>query len=278
MNRRALIGIGIAVPAVILLGILVFLAQNSLLPGQPPPTRIAANVTPFTGAGGSPTAATGAAATSAPAATPTTAAAAATTPAGSATRPAGSAPSGATGTVAAGASTFVVVADKSQAKTTVNEQLARLPTRSDAVLTTNALRGQIVLGADGKPTSASTFEVDLRTLKSDSPQRDNYVQKNTLQTDQYPTATFVVTSVEGWQGMNDGQPMTFKLTGNLTIHGVTKPITFDTTATMQGNTLTGTATTQFTFQDFGMQNPNVANIVSTDNRIRLEMTISAQKG
>lgn len=284
MNRKALVGIGIAVPAVLIIGILIFLAQNSLLPGQPQPTRIAANVTPFAGTGSSSTAG----ATTAP----TTAAAASTivTPAPATTRPAGSAPSGTTtasassvaggavGTIPAGANAYIIVADKSQAKATVNEKLVRLPTRSDAVLTTNAMRGQIVLGADGKPTTASTFEVDLRTLKSDTSQRDNYVQKNTLQTNQFPTATFVITGVEGWQQMKDGQQTTFKLVGNMTIHGVTKPLTFDTTAMMQGNTLNGTAVTQFKFQDFGMQNPNIANIVSTDDTIKLEMTIGAQKG
>ncbi len=280
MNRKALIGILIAVPVVILGGILFFLQQNSLLPGQPQPTRIGANQTPFAGVGGSPAAGTSvsAVATTAIGATTTTSAAT-PAPAAPTTASASSVAGGAVGAVPAGANAFVIVADKSQAKTTVNEQLARLPTRSDAVHTTNAMRGQIVLGADGKPTSDSTIEVDLRTLKSDSSQRDNFIQRTTLQTAQFPTATFAVTGVEGWNGpLKDGQQATFKLVGNLTIHGVTKPATFDTTATMQGSVLTGTAVTQFKFQDFGMENPNIANIVSTDNTIKLEMTISAQKG
>ena len=62
----------------------------------------------------------------------------------------------------------------------------------------------------------------------------------------------------------------------MTIHGVTKPITFDTTATMNGDALNGTAKTSFTFEDFGMPPPKVA-IVTANNKIDLVMTIVAKK-
>ncbi|MDQ2786498.1 MAG: YceI family protein [Chloroflexota bacterium] len=177
-----------------------------------------------------------------------------------------------------GATTYAVNADQSQAKVTVNEKLAFLPSNSDAVLTTNAMQGQIVLGADGKPSDGSKIQVDLRTLKSDQTMRDNYIRQTTLQSDTYPLAEFVITGADGLNGpMQNGQQTTFKLLGTMTIHGVTKPVTFDTAATMNGGTLTGTATTAFTFEDFGMTPSNKANIVTVNDLITLQMTITATR-
>ncbi|MCA1668284.1 MAG: YceI family protein [Thermomicrobia bacterium] len=160
---------------------------------------------------------------------------------------------------------------------TVNEKLANLPAPSDAVLTTNAIQGQLFLGADTKPVTGAKIMVDLRTLKSDKTQRDNYIRTNTLQADQFPLAEYVVTGVDGWTGpLTDGQQSTFKILGMMTIHGVTKPVTFDTTATMQGGAVTGTATTTFKFEDFGLTPPNLT-IVKANDTIKLDLNIVASK-
>jgi len=311
MNRRAMIGAGIGIPLLIIAAFGIWLAgKGDKLPGQTQPTRIptvaafaspagtsvatGATVAPTTAAtaavptaAAAATVATGSAASAASPARPTTAASSAasgTAPAASAaagsTAPSGSsvAAGGPVGTIPAGANAYVIVADKSQAKTTVNEKLASLPTNSDAVHTTNAFRGQLVLGQDGKPTGGSSFEVDLRTMKSDAPRRDNYIQMNTLETAKFPLATFTVTGVDGWNGpLKDGQQATFKLLGTMTIHGVTKPVTFDTTATMQGDTINGIAVTSLAFADFDMKPPIIANFVSASDTIKLELTIAAKK-
>jgi len=311
MNRRAMIGAGIGIPLLIIAAFGIWLAgKGDKLPGQTQPTRIptvaafaspagtsvatGATVAPTTAAtaavptaAAAATVATGSAASAASPARPTTAASSAasgTAPAASAaagsTAPSGSsvAAGGPVGTIPAGANAYVIVADKSQAKTTVNEKLASLPTNSDAVHTTNAFRGQLVLGQDGKPTGGSSFEVDLRTMKSDAARRDNYIQMNTLETAKFPLATFTVTGVDGWNGpLKDGQQATFKLLGTMTIHGVTKPVTFDTTATMQGDTINGIAVTSLAFADFDMKPPIIANFVSASDTIKLELTIAAKK-
>jgi len=243
-----IVGTLIAVAALCALGVFVLfpLGAQGKLPGQSHPTAIP--VTPF--ANVNPTASVGATvAASNPAAAPS------------------------------GVTSYTVVGNQSQAKVTVNEKLAFLPSNTDAVLTTNAMQGQIMLGADGKPSNVSKIQVDLRTLKSDATQRDNYIRQTTLQSDQFPLAEFVVTGVDGWNGpLQNGQQSTFKLLGAMTIHGVTKPVTLDTTATMNGGTLSGTATTSFTFEDFGMTPSNKANIVTVNDLINLQMTIAATKG
>jgi polyisoprenoid-binding protein YceI len=298
----------IVISAVVIVGVLfaltyfvIFpLAAHGDLPFQPHPTRIP--VTPFAGLSTSAGAATtiAVAPTTAPAATPTAApttapvtgatAAATAYPAGTtaapttapatattaATAPAASAPAGTTAATTGG-TTFTIVADQSKAQVTVSEKFANLPSNTDAVLTTSAMQGQIVLGPDTKPTNASKMQVDLRTLKSDDSTRDNFIRRSTLQSDQFPIAEYVITGVEQWNGpLQNGQQATFKLVGMMTIHGVTKPITFDTTATMSPDGLTGTAKTAFTFQDFGMNTPSTPIVKATDT-INLVMTITAKK-
>ncbi|HEY7909109.1 MAG TPA: YceI family protein, partial [Thermomicrobiales bacterium] len=287
------------------------LGSQNLLPGQTQPTAIP--VTPFANLGSTAPAGTtvaastataapaAAAATTAPVAAATTAPVAAdsgysnysdygnygsgsTAPtavitssssssAGAATAPSASAAAKAPG----GATTYTITGDKSQAKVTVNEKLANLPSPSDAVLTTNAIQGQLFLGADTKPVEGAKIMVDMRTLKSDKTQRDNFIRTNTLQADQFPLAEYVITGVDGWTGpLTEGKSATFKLLGNMTIHGVTKPVTFDTTAMMQGGNVTGTATTTFKFADFGMTPPHVSIATATDT-IKLDMNIVASK-
>lgn len=299
MNRKRIGGIiagVIAIPVLVLGGFALYLLEQAHeLPWQTRPTAIP--VTPFANLGS--TAPAGAtvvastAATSPPAATaaPTIAAtlsstasapgtttassapASSPTAASAATAPAGSAAAKAP----AGVTTYAIVGDNSEAKVTVNEKLSRLPTPSDAVLTTKAIQGQLFLGPDTKPVEGAKIMVDLRTLKSDSTQRDNFIKQDTLQATQFPLAEYVITGVDGWTGpLTEGQQSTFKLLGMMTIHGVTKPVTFDTIATMQGGNLSGTARTTFKFQDFGMSPPNVF-VAKADENIKLDMTIAATK-
>ena len=71
------------------------------------------------------------------------------------------------------------------------------------------------------------IKIDLRTLQSDSSMRDNHVQ-SALETSTYPYATFVSVSTQGLPTTyTDGQTVSFKLIGNLTMHGITKPIVLD---------------------------------------------------
>ena len=63
----------------------------------------------------------------------------------------------------------------------VNEQLARVNLPSDAVGTTDAVSGVILLGAGNQiPAEDSELRVDLSTLTSGSDRRDGYVRRNTL--------------------------------------------------------------------------------------------------
>ncbi len=104
----------------------------------------------------------------------------------------------ATGSAPAPVVQLVVDPSNSQASYHAREQLAGNDLPSDAVGTTNCVSGTIVLNADGSVDSdQSQITVDLSSLTSDENQRDNFIKRNTLQINQFPTATFVPTQVVG---------------------------------------------------------------------------------
>lgn len=208
-----------------------------------------------------------------PTAAPGSAAGATTAPVPAVSPSAPAAPAGSVPLAASDSMRFVLVPDGTQARYRVREQLARLSFPSDAVGTTNAVSGQVVVNPDGTVVrEQSKIVVDLRALQSDESRRDNFIRNNTLQTNQFPTAEFVPTAVQGLASplpaSGEGK---FQLIGDLTIHGVTRPVTWDVTARLDGQDLTGTATTSFKFEDFGMSVPHAFVVLSVDDNIRLEL-------
>ncbi len=208
----------------------------------------------------------GATATPAPTTTPTIAPTAAAT----------SAPAATAATASASAKTWTV-GSASKAVVSVREQLVGVSLPNDAVLTATGGTGTFTLNADGTFSSDSKITFDLTTLSSDSRDRDNFIKNDTLQTRQFPTATLVPTKATGLALPASGE-FSFKLTGNLTVKGKTKEVTFDVVATRTGTELRATATLNPTvkFGDFGMTPPTSSfRVVSIVDEIRLVVELVA---
>ena len=171
------------------------------------------------------------------------------------------------------------VSDTSKATVRVREQLVGVNLPSDAVLVATGATGTFVLKDDGSFSSDSKITFDLTTLTSDQRDRDNFVKMDTLQTRQFPKAEFVPTKTSGLTlPMPASGEFTFKLTGQMTIHGKTKEVTFDVAAKRSGNELTATATAAPTwkFGDFGMSAPSVPfRVVSVVDEIRVVVDLVA---
>ena len=205
---------------------------------------------------------------------PTTAATqAATTPT---TTPAATAT---TATTASAATSTWTVSSASKAVVSVREQLVGVSLPSDAVLTATGGAGAFSLKSDGTFSPDSKITFDLTTLSSDSRDRDNFVKQDTLNTRQFPKAEFVPTKTSGLSlPLASTGTFTFALTGNLTIHGKTKEVTFNVVAKRNGADLTATATLAPTvkFGDFGMSPPSVPfRVVSVVDEIRIVVELAA---
>jgi polyisoprenoid-binding protein YceI len=167
---------------------------------------------------------------------------------------------------------YVVAPSGNEARYRVREQLAGFDLPKDAIGATKGVTGRITVGADGKVVKESSkFVIQLADLKSDQTRRDNYLRRSTLETSKYPTAELVPTALEGLLlPIAPGSSQTFSVRGDLTVHGVTRPTTWQVTARGEGSDVVGTAATAFTFKDFALEQPRVPIVLSVADTIRLE--------
>lgn len=197
--------------------------------------------------------------------------------------PAATVPTTPTPTVAptaqAAAGSVWMVGSASKATVSVREQLVGRSAPNDAVLVATGGTGSFELNADGTFTPASKIIFDLTTLTSDSRDRDNFVKNDTINVRQFPKAELIPTKTTGLAlPLPASGTFTFVLTGKMTIHGVTKDVTFDVQAKRDGANLSVTATAAPTwkFGDFGMTAPVLPfRVVSVVDELRVVVDLVA---
>jgi polyisoprenoid-binding protein YceI len=179
--------------------------------------------------------------------------------------------------LSSGARRFAVVPDRSQATIRVREQIAAVPAPGDAVLTTKAFSGMLVLVADGTFASGSQLSVDLDALKSDNDLRDEWIKVNTLNTRIYPRAEFAPSRVSG---VPVPLPATGEwsatIEGTMKIHGVERPLAWPVQVTRSPGEVRARGTTAFKFGDYGMAVPANRLILSVVDDVRLEIDVVAR--
>jgi polyisoprenoid-binding protein YceI len=154
------------------------------------------------------------------------------------------------------------VASGSQAGYRVKEVL--FGQDNEAVGRTSAVSGQLTL--QGTRVTAGSFSVDLTSVRSDQSRRDAQFQQRIMATATFPTATFALTApIELRSIPADGSSVTAKASGNLTLHGTTKPVTVDVTARHSGGTIRVSGQIPVTFADWGIPNPSFGPITTEDH-------------
>ncbi len=154
----------------------------------------------------------------------------------------------------------------------VREQLAGFDFPNDAVGETDDVSGAIVFSADGEVISdESGFVVNITGLTSDRDRRDNFIQRNTLNSEQYPTVELAPFQTRNLSfPLPSQEQITFDIIGHLTVRDVTKPTSWRVNARFEDGVMTGTARTEFTFEEFEMEKPRVGSVLSVADAIRLE--------
>ena len=124
------------------------------------------------------------------------------------------------------------IVEGTSARYLVKEQFARLDFPNDAIGETSAVSGSIRFRPDGTIDPAgSSFQVQLRGLRSDEDERDEFLWEESLESLKFSVAEFVLEQAPGlpWPLPQEGQ-IEFQLQGEMSIHGVTSPATWDATA------------------------------------------------
>jgi polyisoprenoid-binding protein YceI len=177
---------------------------------------------------------------------------------------------------AAVARRFVVAPTGNTARYRVREQLVGKDLPNDAVGATGGVTGTIAVDSvGGLVAGESRITIDVTGLRSDHARRDGYVQRRLLETERFPSVELVPTAVRGLPNplpaaSAESGPRTFELAGDLTVRGVTRPTTWRVRGEYRAGRVTGTASTAFTFQEFGLTQPRVPVVLSVADTIRLE--------
>lgn len=176
--------------------------------------------------------------------------------------------------------TWTVVAGEGDTETyagyRVEEVFAAGARSATAIGQTNDVTGELTVAGD--QVTAGSINVDLTTLESDEGRRDNAIRDRGLQTNQFPEATFTITEPVDLPELKDGIVATVAVTGDLTLHGVTRAITADISVRPFGDTFTIDASVPVAFADHDIEAPSVGGFVSVEDAGSLEFRISFQKG
>ena len=148
---------------------------------------------------------------------------------------------------------------------------------SEAIGETSDVTGTIIFNENGSVLSeASVLTVGVDGLTSDESRGEGFLRRSSIQTSRFPDATFSINGTEGLDGPLPSEgSVSFTLLGNMTIRDVTKPVTLDAEAQFTGDSITATASTVITFDQFEMSKPSLAFTLSVEGEIRLELDIQA---
>ena len=129
--------------------------------------------------------------------------------------------------------------------------------------------------ADTAITEAN-IEVDMASVATDEAPRDAYFRDTALEVGEFPTATFELTEPAT---IEEGATAV-ELTGDLTIHGVTQPATFE--AEVAGDAASGDpvqviGSIPITFADFDVEAPSLG-FVTVEDEGSIEFSLQLQPG
>jgi polyisoprenoid-binding protein YceI len=139
---------------------------------------------------------------------------------------------------------------------------------------TKAMKGTIVADLAQLTDSVTVaVEVDLTQLKTGIGKRDAHMRENHLETEQYPTATFRGGRIIDRSAdlVTSDQPVTCRVEGELTLHGITRKLEADLELRLIGEDLWFKASFTVTLADFKIKRPKFLIMkLSEEQKITVE--------
>lgn len=132
-----------------------------------------------------------------------------------------------------------------------------------------------ITSTDGKPEHSSVFaEIDVASLTVDVPKLENHLKTpDFFDVERFPKATFISTSVK--PGGENGA--THTVTGNLSLHGVMKSISFPAKIELSSDAANVDAEFAINRKDFGIVYPGAPDDLIKDE-VLIKLSIRAKKG
>lgn len=153
----------------------------------------------------------------------------------------------------------------------VKEELAGTGVAT-AVGRTSDVTGSFLV--EGATVKSGSVEAKLSTLKSDASMRDNALRNQALETARFPTATFKLTKELTLPAtLASGQAYTTSLVGELTLHGVTRPVEIPIETTISGDHLVVVGSLDIVFADYGIARPSAQRVISVEDHGVMELQL-----
>lgn len=157
----------------------------------------------------------------------------------------------------------------------VEEVFAAGARSATAIGRTHDVTGELTVA--GSEVTEGGVTVDVTTLDSDQDRRDNAIRDRGLQTDEFPEATFSLTEPVTLPELKDGIVSQVEVQGELTLHGVTQPVTVDLSVRPSGEVFTIDASVPVVFADYDIEAPSIGGFVSVEDEGSLEFRISFER-
>jgi len=151
---------------------------------------------------------------------------------------------------------FRVDANATQIVASVDEPFTRI--RGAASGSFTVLSGKVD-GDPANPVANGRVEIvlDAKSYRSDDPQRDLRVTRDSLEAARFPKITFVSTRIEDLNWEVPGSDATATIIGNLTMHGVTREIRVPIDAILSPDgKLSADGEVRLDFTEFGVAPPS----------------------
>ena len=163
----------------------------------------------------------------------------------------------------------------------IKESFASGLTDHTAVGRSDKVTGSLTI--DGTQITEGEFTVDLTALEFTDTipglsvtNRANALRNNGLETATFPDATFKLTEpIDFGEKPAEGASVTATATGDLTIHGVTKPVTFEVEAELAGDTIR-VATKDpvpVALADYDIEKPTMGPVADIDDEGSFEFLV-----
>lgn len=145
---------------------------------------------------------------------------------------------------------------------------------------TKQVTGSLTL--EGQTVSQADFSVDIASIATDSSSRDNYFRTSVMNATEHPSATFTLTGPVTLATVpKSGEVVHQELSGNLTLAGATRPVTFTAQLRADAAAKEGAPSTieiagqiPITFADFGITAPSLGFVsVEPTGLIEVNMTM-----
>jgi polyisoprenoid-binding protein YceI len=121
--------------------------------------------------------------------------------------------------------------------------------------------------------TAATITVDVASIATDESARDAYFRDSAMAAGDFPTATFTLTEPVTLEAPQAGVAQTVTATGELTLHGVTQPVSVDLQAALTDTGGQVVGSIPITFSDYDVDAPNLG-FVSVEDQGSVEFSLN----